>query len=308
MGLPGQPGDYQFTLNPKIQLNEQMGNAPEPDTKHYWNKDLYTHIKWGRVSDPEADEDGWMDGRKHDMMRKDSLLIGKSVLSLDSISAVTMAQKPEFGMLDKDLGVAAHFRLSGNGPDTNFTALYIVRDSLLIPDMVTLKDRGVKIRIDGFRPAEATFEAVVWENLSIRRDFIVMQATIFPQINLLWLGCIIMTAGALMSVRQTRRKRRNTPTPKSRMIHCAHVIGMGRLGRHLAQRLEDIGVQVQRWNRTSGAEAQGLGPLGPYRKSRSGVLGRIRRRHIHCGLSNQAPIKPENTADSPCRFCAKRGP
>jgi len=206
----GQPGDYLFTLNPKIQLNEQMGNAPEPDTKHYWNKDLYTHIKWGRVSDPEADEDGWMDGRKHDMMRKDSLLIGKSVLSLDSISAVTMAQKPEFGMLDKDLGVAAHFRLSGNGPDTNFTALYIVRDSLLIPDMVTLQDRGVKIRIDGFRPAEATFEAVVWENLSIRRDFIVMQATIFPQINLLWLGCIIMTAGALMSVRQTRRTRRKT--------------------------------------------------------------------------------------------------
>lgn len=47
------------------------------------------------------------------------------------------------------------------------------------------------------------------------------------------------------------------------MIHCAHVIGMGRLGRHLAQRLEDIGVQVQRWNRTSGAEAQDLAHWAP---------------------------------------------
>ena len=113
--------------------------------------------------------------------------------------------------MDKDLAVAAHFRLSGGGADTNFTALYIVRDSLVIPDMVTLESRGVKLRIDGFRPAEATFETVVWENLSIRRDFIVMQATVFPQINLLWLGCLIMTGGALMAVRQRRKSQRPRP-------------------------------------------------------------------------------------------------
>lgn len=210
----GRPGPFIFTLDPRIQLNEQMGNAPEPDTKRYWNRDLYTHIKWGRVSDPEADEDGWMDGRKHDLMRRDSLVIGKSILALDSISAVTLNQKPAFGLLDKDLAVAAHFRLTGNGPDTNFTALYIVRDSLLIPDMVTLDTRGIKVRIDGFRPAEATFETVIWENLSIRRDFIVMQAIVFPQINLLWLGCLIMTAGALMAVRQ-RRRTENRRQPKA---------------------------------------------------------------------------------------------
>jgi len=212
----GRPGEHAFTLEPRIQLNERMGNAPEPDTKRYWNRDLYTHIKWGRVSDPEADEDGWMGGRKHDLMRRDSLVIGRSILALDSISAVTMAEKPGQGLLDKDLAVAAHFRLTGNGPDTTFTALYIVRDSLLIPDMVTLEDRGIKVRIDGFRPTEATFETVIWENLSIRRDFIVMQAIVFPQINLLWLGCLIMTTGALMAVRQRRKnQRRRTPAQPS---------------------------------------------------------------------------------------------
>ena len=208
----GRPGPYAFTLEPRIQLNEQMGNAPEPDTKRFWNRDLYTHIKWGRVSEPEADENGWMDGRKHDLMRRDSLVIGRSMLALDSISAVTLPEKPAYGLLDKDLAVAAHFRLTGNGPDTTFTALYIVRDSLLIPDMVTLEGRGIKVRIDGFRPAEATFETVIWENLSIRRDFIVMQATVFPQINLLWLGCLIMTGGALMAVRQRRKTQRRGPS------------------------------------------------------------------------------------------------
>ena len=33
-----------------------------------------------------------------------------------------------------------------------------------------------------------------------------MQAIVFPQINLLWLGCIIMTGGALMAVRQRRKQ------------------------------------------------------------------------------------------------------
>lgn len=35
------------------------------------------------------------------------------------------------------------------------------------------------------------------------------------------------------------------------MIASAHVIGMGRLGRHLALRLEHLGITVYRWNRSS---------------------------------------------------------
>lgn len=35
------------------------------------------------------------------------------------------------------------------------------------------------------------------------------------------------------------------------MIASAHVIGMGRLGRHLALRLETLGVEVKRWSRTA---------------------------------------------------------
>lgn len=39
------------------------------------------------------------------------------------------------------------------------------------------------------------------------------------------------------------------------MIQRAHVIGMGRLGRHFAARLATIGVEVTRWNRTPGTDA-----------------------------------------------------
>ena len=269
-----------------------MGNAPEPDTKRYWNRDLYTHIKWGRVSDPEADEDGWMDGRKHDLMRRDSLVIGKSILALDSISAVTWSQSLAFGLLDKDLAVAAHFRLTGGGPDTNFTALYIVRDSLLIPDMVTLDTAGSRSGSTDSDPAEATFETVVWENLSIRRDFIVMQAIVFPQINLLWLGCLIMTAGALMAVRQPA-PHRTDQNRQRRMIQRAHVIGMGRLGRISQRGWRPSGSKWTRWNWTLRSRSPSIVRLRGRKAGRCAV--RHLRRRAACMAAALLPALPDDT-------------
>src|ERR1035437_3128445 len=32
---------YDFTLKPLVQTNAQMGNVAEPDTRHFFNKDIY---------------------------------------------------------------------------------------------------------------------------------------------------------------------------------------------------------------------------------------------------------------------------
>ena len=40
------------------------------------------------------------------------------------------------------------------------------------------------------------------------REFLVMQAIVFPGINILWIGCVLLFLGTLMAVRQ-RLKRRN---------------------------------------------------------------------------------------------------
>lgn len=206
----GVPGDFAFTLEPRIQLNKQMGNSPEPDTRHGLFKDLYTHIRWGRVTPPETDASGWLEGRQHEIQQYDSMLVGRSVMTLDSISSVRPEEKPLAGLLDKDLAVAAHFSFHSSTADTTIRALYIVRDSMIIPDVVTADAHGVRLRIDHFDPRDVVFNTTVWEHSEVRRDFIVMQAIIFPQINLLWLGCLIMTTGVFMSMRFRRRleKRR----------------------------------------------------------------------------------------------------
>lgn len=196
----GLPGRRLFTLEPRIQLNEQMGNAPEPDTKHWLNRDLYTHIKWGRVSPPETDEEGWMGGRTHTMQVGDSMLVGHTLLTIDSLRAVSDDEKPERGLLQKDLAIAACVSLKNKKQKRTHQPLYIVRDSTVIPDLYEAEDYGIKMRIETFDPQAEVLDMTVWEHESVRRDFVVMQASIFPLINVLWLGCILMAIGTFMAV------------------------------------------------------------------------------------------------------------
>jgi cytochrome c-type biogenesis protein CcmF len=206
----GVPGDFLFTLNPRIQLNERMGNAPEPDTRHWWNRDLYTHIKWGRVSPPETDEEGWLGGRESKLAVGDSVLMGSVLVRLDSLRAVRDEERPELGLLERDLALAACITLKDKGKEVPHEPLYIVRDSLIIPDLYVAEDWGLRFRIDRFDPLTETIDWTVWEHESVRRDFVVMQAAIFPMINILWIGVILMTIGSLMAVwsRLAQRKGR----------------------------------------------------------------------------------------------------
>ena len=206
----GVPGDFLFSLDPQIQLNERMGNAPEPDTRHWWDRDLYTHIKWGRVSPPETDEEGWLGGRESQLAVGDSVLLGSVLVRLDSLRAVRDEERPELGLLERDLALAACITLKDKGNEAPHEPLYIVRDSLIIPDLYVAEDWGLRFRIDLFDPMTEAIEWTVWEHESVRRDFVVMQAAIFPLINVLWIGVILMTIGSLMAVwsRLAQRKGR----------------------------------------------------------------------------------------------------
>ena len=203
-----EPGEYLFTLEPRIQMNEQMGNAPEPDTKHYWNRDLYTHIKWGRITPPPSDEDGYLDGRAHDVHVGDSLLVSNILVKIDSLGVVDSTEIEKFMLLQGDMALKVHLTLQHQGRRESITPLYIIRQNIIVPDLVTLDDWGLKFLVNKFDPTNTTINLSIWEHESIRKDFVVMQAIIFPQINILWIGIFVMIIGSIMAIRRRLKQNR----------------------------------------------------------------------------------------------------
>ncbi len=205
----GTPGDEVFTLSPRIQLNAQMGNAPEPDTKHFLFRDLYTHIKWGRITPPETDEEGWLGGQSQEFVVGDSMFVGGVLMTIDSLRVIQDEERPERGLLDDDLALAACLGLRRGRTMEVHDPLYIVRGSTVVPDLYEAQGWGLRFRIEAFDPEQETIEMTVWEHESVRKDFVVMQAVIFPQINWLWLGCVLMTLGSFQAVRMRIRQRKS---------------------------------------------------------------------------------------------------
>ena len=205
----GIPGDEVFTLSPRIQLNAQMGNAPEPDTKHFLFRDLYTHIKWGRVTPPETDDEGWLGGQSQEFVVGDSMFVGGVLMTIDSLRVIQDEERPERGLLDDDLALAACLGLRRGRTMEVHDPLYIVRGSTVVPDLYEAEGWGLRFRIEAFDPEQETIEMTVWEHESVRKDFVVMQAVIFPQINWLWLGCVLMTLGSFQAVRMRIRQRKS---------------------------------------------------------------------------------------------------
>jgi len=204
----GTKGDSLFTLEPRIQLNEQMGNAPEPDTRHMLHKDVYTHLKWARLSEPETDEEGFLEGRAHDVHAGDSMIVSNILVTFDDIIALPDSEKAANNIFVDDIALQVRMTLKEKGEEKVINPLWIVRDSQIIPDMVDVDDWGMRVLINRFDPTTQTINLTIWEHESIRRDFIVMQAVIFPQINVLWIGCLIMILGTTLAVRHRIRLAR----------------------------------------------------------------------------------------------------
>lgn len=198
-----RPGKLLFTLEPMVQLNERMGNAPEPDTKHYLDRDIYTHIKWGRTEEPETDEEGYLPSFTRDLQVGDTIVGYRSRIILDSLKAVSAAEKARFRLLESDIAAKAVLSIQSQKGDTVAEPLFILRDSTtVVPDVAELKEHGLKFTLDKIDPSTGKVSITTAEHVSNQRDFIVMQAIVFPGINILWLGCIVMIVGSIIAVWQ----------------------------------------------------------------------------------------------------------
>jgi len=74
-----------------------------------------------------------------------------------------------------------------------------------MPDPFELNELGLKFVFWKINPDEGSVEIQLSEKVTNSKDFVVLEAYMFPYINVLWLGCIIMIIGTVIAIVERRR-------------------------------------------------------------------------------------------------------
>jgi cytochrome c-type biogenesis protein CcmF len=200
--------EYDFTLVPHVQDNPRMGRAPEPDTKHYLNRDIYTHVTYADMNiDTSKRKDSYSTAKNYVGHVHDTIFSSNAIIVIDSLRS--NLNRDEYEKNDSLLEITAVLRcIDVNSREYMAYPKFIIKNNIVIPKEDLVEPLGLKLVFWKVNPEEGTIEITMSEKTSNTKDFIVMKAFIFPYINVLWLGCLVMAAGTIIAIIERIRKLR----------------------------------------------------------------------------------------------------
>lgn len=190
--------EKQFTLSPSILMNDRMGNSPEPDTRHTLGKDIYTHVTYAPIEEQVVDADGYTGEARAEMMRGDTAILDQSFIILDSVASDIGYN--EEGVLSRVEVEAKLVIIHIDGGVYTARPRYILDGETVQHEDVILEKPGLKFRFDEIIPETNKLVIKGWRRAADEKPFIVMKAIVFPMINLLWLGSILMIIGSVIAI------------------------------------------------------------------------------------------------------------
>lgn len=204
----GKP-EFDFTLVPHVQDNPRMGRAPEPATRHYLDRDVYTHVTWAdmNVDTSRGKSDAYGTAKNYIGHVGDTIFSSNALVIIDSLR--TNLSKTEYEKNDSLLEITAVLRCV-DVKSNSYIAYprFVIQKNMVIPMGDEVDELGLKLVFWKINPEEGTIEITMSEKLSNAKDFIVMEAYVFPYINVLWLGCLVMAAGTIIAIIERIRKFR----------------------------------------------------------------------------------------------------
>lgn len=194
----------QFYLKPNAQNNPQMGGLiANPDTRHYLHKDIYTHINHESSLEPVEEFDGF---------KNDTVQIGATFTTASGMRKVEVVGMENFKSEDdKLIRVIAQLKVESFGkPKTVEAALLINTETNEVSHEDAIVDEiGFLARFQTLRVDVQPIQLVI--TTAERRpivDYIIMKAIVFPWVNLLWSGTVILVIGFTLSIFQRIKELR----------------------------------------------------------------------------------------------------
>ena len=200
-------GKVAFSIFPSVNHNDRMGNVFNPATRHFFNKDIYTYISFAESADPNS-TDGYSLSGVQEVNLKDTITFARSFFILDSIIVDMKGQQVQ------NASITAKFRvLSMQFGELKTVIKYIIKDGQLSREDGIIEPMNIKLSFQGVSDKSDAIMLGIFEKKS---DYIVLKAIVFPWMNVLWAGFVIMLSGLSIAFlkRITDKKNGNGSSKK----------------------------------------------------------------------------------------------
>jgi cytochrome c-type biogenesis protein CcmF len=184
-----------FILSPDAYRMKDNNLSSNPGTRHYFTHDVFTYISTISIKNEAADTASF---KLHEMALKDTTFFSKGFLVLNNI--LKNPDNERFHFSSTDTALVADITIYNKKNSTTqkaFPALTISNQQINFIDD-TLTRQNLYLRLSGLA-SNNKFKIGIKES-EISSDFITLKAYVFPYINLVWAGLLIMAWGFIVSI------------------------------------------------------------------------------------------------------------
>ena len=196
----------EFTLLPNGQFNEngQMTSS-NPDTRHYLTYDVYTHVTYKPL--PPSDSVQWQNVKEHIVKPGDTIVTNNGVVYFEGVEKGDGAA---IGLKNTTLAKAI-LKVKRGNEVLEADPMFGVNEHTFFSIRQDLLEAGLRFdfRLEAVENQDQPNAIIEIAESKPQRQYIVMKGIVFPYINFLWAGTVMMVIGfgiATVSRLEMRRK------------------------------------------------------------------------------------------------------
>lgn len=185
----------EFNLYPDLVKNTKGldGVSQNPDKRHYWDRDIFSYIN--AASNLEKREDT-AQFKLHAISKHDTVFYSDGYVILDS--TVQNPNNTKYHFTPNDTALMANLTIITKD-SMRYTAnpVFYIKNNILNKIADTVFAQNLAIILNGV--VDNKLQIGIKESSSLV-PFVSLKVYEFPQINILWLGTLIMITGFIMSI------------------------------------------------------------------------------------------------------------
>jgi cytochrome c-type biogenesis protein CcmF len=195
-------GKEVFSLYPDIIENNKgsEGVTPNPDARHYWNRDIFTYLTF--LGDPEKIKaKDTTTFRNREVKVGDTIFYSNGLMIIENVTVNPNNKKYQFTAADTALALNISV-ISKEGNRFSLQPLLQVVNGQVLHSNDTVMAQSLVVKFNQVKDQEKGVLELGVKESNVVLDFITLKAYEFPFINILWLGIVVMAIGFVMSIVQ----------------------------------------------------------------------------------------------------------